>query len=68
MLFKKSIRKLAARVGDTELHGNEYGIGKIEDIADGLLTIFKKADVRFFVARAEKKYIAVTKLFDTLFD
>lgn len=68
ILHKNSIRKLAAKVGDTELHGNEYGIGKIEDIADGLLSIFKKSDARFFVARAEKKYIAVTKLFDTLFD
>lgn len=64
----KNIQKLARRVGETELHGNGYGLGKIEKIADGLLSIFKKSDARFFIARAEKKYIAVTKLFDTLFD
>ena len=68
ILHKKNIRKLAQRVDSTELHGNDYGIGRIEEIADGLLWIFKKSDARFFVARAEKKYIAVSKLFDTLFD
>lgn len=68
VLQKKNIKKLAQRVNESELHANEYGIGRIEEIADGLLWIFKKSDARFFVARAEKKYIAVSKLFDTLFD
>lgn len=68
LLHKNRIKKLAQMVGDVELHGNEYGLGKIELIADGLLKIFKTANARFFIARAEKKYIAVSKLFDTLFD
>lgn len=68
VLQNKNIKKLAQKVGETELHGNEYGLGKIEEIASGLLSIFKKSNARFFIARAEKRYLAVTKLFDTLFD
>lgn len=68
VLQNRNINKLARQVGKTELHGNEYGFGKIEEIANGLLSIFKKSNARFFIARAEKRYIAVTKLFDTLFD
>lgn len=68
ILQSKNIQKLARKVGETELHGNEYGLGKIEEIASGLLSIFKNSNARFFIARVEKRYIAVTKLFDTLFD
>lgn len=68
ILQRKYIQKLARTVGETELHGNEYGLGKTEEIASGLLSIFKTSNARFFIARAEKRYIAVVKLFDTLFD
>jgi hypothetical protein len=41
---------------------------KLEYCARRLLRVVKKADARFFVSRIEKRYLAATKLVDTLFD
>lgn len=68
LLHKKDIKRIAEKIGANELHANDLGIERIEHIAEDLLTIFKKCDARFFISRIEKKYLAVTKLVDTLFD
>ena len=68
VLQKKSTEIISAKIGEKELHGNDLGVGRIETIAEDLLTILKKSNARFFIARVEKRYIAVTKFFDTLFD
>lgn len=50
------------------LHAAELGFGGLEQIADPLLKLLKKADARFFVSRVEKRYLLATKFFDTFFD
>lgn len=62
------LARLAARVGQPELHGNEMGIAGLEKISRELLDLYQAADAHFFLSRVEKKYLLCTKLFDTLFD
>jgi hypothetical protein len=62
------LKAIAGRVGTSALHANELGIGRIEEIADDLLRVIKKADAKFFVSRLEKSYLAAAKVFDTYFD
>jgi hypothetical protein len=59
---------VARKVGAAALHANELGVSRIEEIADDLLKIIKKADARFFVSRLEKRYLAAAKVYDTYFD
>jgi hypothetical protein len=44
------------------------GVARIEKIAGRLCRLVWDADAHFFVARLEKRYLAATKVFDTLFD
>ncbi|MGY3077799.1 hypothetical protein ACVWZZ_004170 [Bradyrhizobium sp. LM6.10] len=60
--------KLTASLGVDSLHGKELGVGRIEKIADEFLALLKKAQAHFFISRVEKKYLLVTKLYDSLFD
>ncbi|WP_096764299.1 DUF3800 domain-containing protein [Rhizobium sophoriradicis] len=41
---------------------------RIERIAGDLLALLKAANATFFVSRVEKKYLLVTKMFDSIFD
>lgn len=68
ILHSGSLRTVAGSIGEVELHANELGIERVEKCAGQLLRIIKKADARFFVSRIEKRYLATTKLVDTLFD
>lgn len=68
VLYKQDIKVIAEIIGQNELHANELGIRRIEEIAEELLKLFKKCDARFFISRVEKKYLVVTKFVDTLFD
>jgi hypothetical protein len=63
-----NLSSIAMKVGAPALHANELGIGRIEEIADDLLRVVKKADARFFVSRLEKRYLAAAKVFDAYFD
>jgi hypothetical protein len=68
MVYSDQIRELADKFGAASLHGAELGFGRIEEIAESLRRIFKKADARFFISRVEKRYLLATKIFDTFFD
>jgi hypothetical protein len=68
IVWKDPLKAIAGRVGASALHANELGISRIEEIADDLLRVIKKADARFFVSRLEKSYLAAAKVFDTYFD
>lgn len=59
---------LARKLGVKDLHANRLGVGKVEAIAEDLRAIFKAADARFFLSRVEKRYLATTKIIDTIFD
>jgi Protein of unknown function (DUF3800) len=52
--------------GEIDFHANEAGFEKIEQIALRLLIVAKKRDVRFFISRVEKLYLATTKVVDTV--
>ena len=63
-----ALRVIALKVGGKALHAGELGVGRIELIAEDLLKVVKRADARFFLARLEKRYLAVSKVYDTYFD
>src|SRR5215831_3327193 len=67
MVYVDQIAALAKKIGATSLHGADLGF-RIEEIADALRGIFKKADARFFISRVQKRYLIATKIFDTFFD
>jgi hypothetical protein len=68
LVYPAKIAALAARFGGDPLHGKDLGFARVEEIADQLLRIFKKADARFFISRVQKRYLLATKIFDTFFD
>jgi hypothetical protein len=68
ILHKANIRSIANFLGEPELHANELGPDRVEQYAGRLLRIIKKTDAGFFISRVEKRYLATTKLVDTLFD
>lgn len=68
LAYPASMKALAHKVDVDVLHANELGIVRVEDIATDLLRILKRSHSRFFVSRVDKKYLAATKIFDTIFD
>jgi len=57
-----------AEVGQTELHGNELGLGGIQKIASKLLMFFRSTGCRFYFTIVEKQHLAGTKFVDTILD
>jgi hypothetical protein len=68
LLERDNILRIARRFGRDTLHANEFGEAAVESYSSDLLQILKRRNCRFFISRAEKNYLAVTKLVDTLFD
>ncbi|MGD9668816.1 MAG: DUF3800 domain-containing protein [Hyphomicrobiaceae bacterium] len=68
LVYGPSIQALCVRLGVPQLHANQLKPDQLDQAAQAVLRILKKADARFFVSRVEKKYLAATKLFDTIFD
>lgn len=68
LVHKYELARIAGIVGENELHANIIGLDRVEQVAEELLALFKRCDAKFFVSRIEKRYLAATKLVDTLFD
>jgi hypothetical protein len=68
ILYASRIRASAHQIGSDQLHANLLGVSRIEQIALDLLAVLKKSDSRFFFSRVEKPFLALTKMFDTIFD
>ena len=68
VLYKGKLKRLAKKLGVEEIHANELGLEKIDEIALDILGIFEKAIPRFFMSRIIKIDHAVIKLVDTIFD
>jgi len=68
LAHKREYSRICAKIGVPALHASELGFGRLEEVADDLLKVLKKADARFFVSRVEKRYLLATKIFDTFFD
>ncbi len=51
-----------------ELHGNELGLQKINDIADHLIAAIQKHNLLFLCAEIDKLYFGGMKFFDVVFD
>lgn len=67
-VHKKDVLQIAKKVGEIELHGNPMGLTKISNIASDIIKLFKKIRPWFGIAHVEKKYLALAKLFDYIFD
>ncbi len=59
---------IATKVGAAALHAKQLGFGRIETIAGDLQALLEAARARFFISRVEKRYLLITKIFDTIFD
>lgn len=68
LLERETFFRISSRFGAKALHANELGEAAVEAYAPDVLRILEKHDCRFFISRSEKRYLAVTKLVDTLFD
>jgi len=66
--YGSRVSALAAKMGHSALHGKELGVQRIESIADNLLALLTASKATFFVSRVEKRYLVVTKMFDSIFD
>lgn len=64
----KIMNEIRKRLRCKELHGNDLGLSKIEKVSGELIRIAKDTGLRFNIAFIEKKYIALVRLFDCLFD
>lgn len=67
-VFVHQIGEVLNLLGVEELHSNELGLTRINSVAHKLRKLVKRARLRFVYAKIEKRYLALTKLFDTLFD
>lgn len=68
VVHRGQMGRIANKLGYPEIHAHRLGIGRIEEVARELLKLLKKADSRFFLSRVEKRYLATTKVVDTIFD
>lgn len=68
VVYGARVKTIARRFGKDALHANELGLERLDGIAADILKILKDADARFFLSRLEKRYLAATKVMDTLFD
>lgn len=66
--FGSEVKAIAASIGEKEIHANQLGVAKIEELAPAILKVLRKAGPAFFLARVEKKYVMASKIFDTIFD
>jgi hypothetical protein len=60
--------KCLALSGESELHGNQLGLSRIEKIAPLLQELLAKVKAHFLFTRIEKHHLAATKFFDVLMD
>lgn len=67
-LHASTIAELANSVGAKALHANVMGLEKLEAIAPKLKRLLKQADARLVLSVVEKRYLAVTKIIDYIFD
>lgn len=68
VVYGSRIRRIAASVGATAIHANELGAEKVEAILPELQEILIASDCRFDLSKIVKADLAVTKLFDSIFD
>jgi len=59
---------LAKKFGKTELHGNELGLGRINEISNQLIEVIESLNARFMFTRVEKSHISSMRLADALLD
>lgn len=56
------------RISCAEIHANELGVARINEISHRLKKVVLDFKLRFACTKVEKRYLAISKLFDTLFD
>ena len=66
--FGAEVRAIAGSLGVKEIHANQLGVARLEEIAPAILKVVRKAGPAFFLARVEKRYVLAAKIFDTIFD
>jgi hypothetical protein len=55
-------------LGVTELHGNELGVGRLETIAESMLSFIIEARPLFILTVVEKRHVVTMKLVDLVLD
>lgn len=68
LLSARQIQRIARYVGQPYLHATEIPPDQVDGVCTEVATLVEERDVRFGFSRVSKDYLAVSKLFDTLFD
>ncbi|MBY5549108.1 DUF3800 domain-containing protein [Rhizobium leguminosarum] len=62
------VTAIASGLGQTSLHAKDLGVHRLESVSRDILQLLVASRATFFVSRVEKKYLLVTKMFDSIFD
>ncbi len=65
--LREDVLALCRDLSVSELHGADLG-ERIEEIAPRILACLQKSETHFFLGQVDKDYLAISKLFDTIFD
>lgn len=67
-LYGARVAAIASAFGQSSLHAKDLGVHRLESVSGGLLELLVASKAMFFLSRVEKKYLLVTKMFDSIFD
>ncbi|QIO54588.1 DUF3800 domain-containing protein (plasmid) [Rhizobium leguminosarum bv. trifolii] len=62
------VAAIASALGQSSLHAKDLGMHRLESVSRDILELLVASKAMFFVSRVEKKYLLVTKMFDSIFD
>lgn len=66
--LKTEFSEMCKKLGVAELHANDLGIEKLKLILPDIQHLVKKHSIRFVFTQVEKKWFALCKFFDAVFD
>ncbi len=67
-LILPEVKTIASRVGFEKLHANEMGLSRLTPIIGNIYNLIKYHDLQFKICIIDKKFLALTKYFDSIFD
>lgn len=68
VVLKTDFSEMCKKLEVSELHANELGIAKLKLILPEIQHLIKKHNIRFIFAQVEKRWFALCKFFDDVFD
>ncbi|MDQ0563202.1 hypothetical protein QO004_005011 [Rhizobium mesoamericanum] len=67
-LYGTRVAAISSALGQSSLHAKDLGVHRLESVSRDILKLLVASKAMFFLSRVEKKYLLVTKMFDSIFD